>query len=456
VEIALARYFPVPPTAGDEQPAERAAETSRPTRREERHHTHGEGGDATDRMASGSAASAIAASSWSASSSSSSSSHGVCPPLKPELIAGEHEVAQLTDVIHLNTIETVTGVGAAYVAAAYAAAAGAYDGTLTSPSSAHVTASAATSSSFWKGNLVLSNFALSFMVTDGAATGHHSVGAHAGVTPAVHPNQDPSNASLLLIPVASVWKMEYGQYKGPNKSKEEREQEKAQRAAEKATDALGDYSGYGSSNVANPLSTDAELREIAFQLTLHCRDARVLSFGILRKASANALGGSAAATAGMTTAQAIEDRQTGAAEFCRLLKKYCFPKDTKKLFAYTYTGSQAARSDHKHGDGWTLYDIRREFLRMGVGSHPADPTIGLSLIYPRRKCRWRLDETNAKFEFSPTYPAAFWVPSELTDKELGKVKSFRSKGRLPALVYNYSDLLDYAGLGMWSAAPSFA
>ena len=377
------------------------------------------------------------------------------PPVMKSTLAGEYEVATLMDVIHFNTVEVVTGQAAKRANQtnggsndqAYAVAP-----TTTSSSIHQQAALTQTSSTFWKGNLFLTNYALNFLVTEG-----HSHGV-------THPNHETSHQSLLHIPVGSIWKMEYNKYTPVGgRTKEDKERERQQAERENGGGGGGDYSGLGSSTIpshliVNPTTTDSDLKDVAFQLTLHCRDARVLSFGILKKTSAptSTLTG---VGIGVTSVQSLEDRQTASAEFMRLLKKYAFPKEVKKLFAFSYSGggtssssasaSVSASGASKDKDGWHIYDIHREFVRMGIGSHPGDTSLGLSLVHPRRRCKWRLDTTtNAKFDFSPTYPAAFWLPIELGEKELTKVKSFRSKGRLPALVYNYSDLLDYAGLGL--------
>lgn len=375
------------------------------------------------------------------SSPLSGGSVGSAPPpamVRPHTLPGEFEVAYLTDVIHLNTVETLLGVSTVGSGAREAS------------SHAHAThAFTHTTSAFWKGNLFLTNYALSFVVTEGAVAGHHvSCGGPTLASSSLSPSADVTNSPLLHVPVGAVWKMEYGKYAG-NTRRDEKEKEKAEKAAERAESA-GDYSSLSSAAAASVASggvasADSDLKDIAFQLTLHCRDARVLSFGILRRPS-SALGGIVASPLQpvVSVSQVVEDRAGVAQEFARLIKKYAFPKEVKRLFAYTYMGG--AKSG---GDGWNTYDISREFARMGVGPSASDPTLTASIVHPQRRCRWRLESTlNARYEFSPTYPASFWVPADLTERELGKVKSFRSKGRLPALAYSYTDMLDYAALGL--------
>lgn len=383
-------------------------------------------------------------------------------------IPGEYEVAHLTDIVHLNSVESVTGVagGGALIMANGGGGHGAIAGATGSgvDSWLHASVSAQAQSAFWKGNLHLSNYQLSFLVSDGAHAGHHALGYHSADHPhahalqPLHPNLDASNFSLLHVPVGSIFKMEYSKHAAfaPPSKKEKAAGE-------------GDYSSYSGDSYsvaaasAAAAAADSTLRDIEFQLQITTRDARVLSFGILRRASLASAGiiaagaGSSTASGSDATAQSAEDRAASVAEFLRLLKKYAFPKETRKLFAFSYmSGGRGAGGDARGAggqssaaEGWACYDVVREFARMGLGVHPADAARGLSLVHPRRRAQWRLDTvTNARFEFSPTYPQAYWLPAALTEKELGKVKGFRSKARIPALVYNYSDLLDYQGLGL--------
>ncbi|KAI9179196.1 phosphatidylinositol-3-phosphatase ymr1 [Blastocladiella emersonii ATCC 22665] len=71
-------------------------------------------------------------------------------------------------------------------------------------------------------------------------------------------------------------------------------------------------------------------------------------------------------------------------------------------------------------DGWALFDLRREFERLGVGSrHPA----------------WRFSEINADYAVCGTYPRVLAVPSTVLDSTLRHAAKYRSKGRVPALTY---------------------
>ncbi|RLN98726.1 hypothetical protein BBJ28_00009341 [Nothophytophthora sp. Chile5] len=69
-------------------------------------------------------------------------------------------------------------------------------------------------------------------------------------------------------------------------------------------------------------------------------------------------------------------------------------------------------------DGWGLYDSVAEFQRMGISSSSS---------------RWRLSQSNDKYELCPTYPSVLAVPTSVSDSVLLVASKFRSKGRIPVL-----------------------
>ncbi|KAL7747156.1 phosphatidylinositol-3-phosphatase ymr1 [Sorochytrium milnesiophthora] len=84
-----------------------------------------------------------------------------------------------------------------------------------------------------------------------------------------------------------------------------------------------------------------------------------------------------------------------------------------QLYAFLYYPSV-----HYDADGWSVADIGRDYKRMGVPN-----------------AAWRETELNAHHALCPTYPQRVIVPSRISDAVLGYAAKFRSKGRLPALVY---------------------
>ncbi|GAA6059046.1 hypothetical protein JCM10212_001271 [Sporobolomyces blumeae] len=70
--------------------------------------------------------------------------------------------------------------------------------------------------------------------------------------------------------------------------------------------------------------------------------------------------------------------------------------------------------------GWTVYDPEREFARMGIG---------------KRTAAWRFSHINADYSFCPSYPARIVVPTKISDTTLSYAVKYRSKARIPGLVY---------------------
>lgn len=52
-----------------------------------------------------------------------------------------------------------------------------------------------------------------------------------------------------------------------------------------------------------------------------------------------------------------------------------------------------------------------------------------------RTSAWRLTSINSSYEYCPTYPATIVVPAKISDTTLNYGRSYRSKGRIPGLVY---------------------
>eukprot|EP01105_Mastigella_eilhardi_P004177 TRINITY_DN1554_c0_g1_i1.p1 TRINITY_DN1554_c0_g1~~TRINITY_DN1554_c0_g1_i1.p1 ORF type:complete len:774 (+),score=188.02 TRINITY_DN1554_c0_g1_i1:1479-3800(+) len=103
-----------------------------------------------------------------------------------------------------------------------------------------------------------------------------------------------------------------------------------------------------------------------------------------------------------------------------ILEGLIFHNSFAKLFAFNPDwvasfGPEAAKA-------WTVYDPRAEFQRIGVPC-----------------AKWRLTELNKNYEFSESYPALLCVPEAISDEELPAVFHFRSKGRIPALVWKHKN-----------------
>lgn len=92
------------------------------------------------------------------------------------------------------------------------------------------------------------------------------------------------------------------------------------------------------------------------------------------------------------------------------LTKYAFPlSNNLPFFAFEYR-------EVFQDNGWKVYDPISEYRRQGV---PNDS--------------WRITRANEHYELCDTYPAILVVPANVSDDELKKVASFRSRDRLPVL-----------------------
>ncbi|KAL2223077.1 protein phosphatase [Thermoascus aurantiacus ATCC 26904] len=88
----------------------------------------------------------------------------------------------------------------------------------------------------------------------------------------------------------------------------------------------------------------------------------------------------------------------------------------EKLYAFTYQ----PQAPEREFNGWDLYDARKEWARLGVGSSNS---------------AWRISQINADYGFSPTYPALLPVPSTISDNTLNYAGRYRSRARIPVLTY---------------------
>lgn len=90
-------------------------------------------------------------------------------------------------------------------------------------------------------------------------------------------------------------------------------------------------------------------------------------------------------------------------------------KSIENLYAFYYQPSPPLE-----GKGWSCYNPRQEFARMGLGA---------------RTKAWRFTDINKDYEYSPTYPAKLVVPAKISDAVLAHAVKYRSKARIPALTY---------------------
>ena len=87
----------------------------------------------------------------------------------------------------------------------------------------------------------------------------------------------------------------------------------------------------------------------------------------------------------------------------------------------TGTGRQPFHEAMQHG--WRLFDLDKELKRMGLNNESS----------------WRICNVNQNFEVSATYPRQFVVPTCISDDEVSDAATFRSKGRLPVMVWHHTE-----------------
>jgi myotubularin-related protein 6/7/8 len=91
-----------------------------------------------------------------------------------------------------------------------------------------------------------------------------------------------------------------------------------------------------------------------------------------------------------------------------------------KLLAFSYQ----PKPPEEQFNGWDIYDARREWKRLGISSKDSEKG-------------WRVSEVNKDYQYSKTYPALLVVPTKVSDNVLTYAAQFRSRQRIPALVYRH-------------------
>lgn len=89
-----------------------------------------------------------------------------------------------------------------------------------------------------------------------------------------------------------------------------------------------------------------------------------------------------------------------------------------QFYAYDYQSN--ALEEKLDEKGWNLYDDRAEYQRQGLESD-----------------YWRATEINHDYKFCPSYPKTLIVPSSVSDNVVHHAGKFRSKQRIPSVVYRH-------------------
>ncbi|KAE8901367.1 Myotubularin-related protein 2 [Phytophthora fragariae] len=108
------------------------------------------------------------------------------------------------------------------------------------------------------------------------------------------------------------------------------------------------------------------------------------------------------------------------------------PNIISTLFAFDYHSQKSQQREtplpEKH-NGWFVYSPFAEYQRLGFLSAKKQPE-------EEGVITWRLLK-NSKFRFSPTYPQLMVVPSLMSEEQLVQSARFRSRARLPVVVWRH-------------------
>eukprot|EP01105_Mastigella_eilhardi_P025475 TRINITY_DN6935_c0_g3_i1.p1 TRINITY_DN6935_c0_g3~~TRINITY_DN6935_c0_g3_i1.p1 ORF type:complete len:1083 (+),score=211.12 TRINITY_DN6935_c0_g3_i1:154-3249(+) len=103
------------------------------------------------------------------------------------------------------------------------------------------------------------------------------------------------------------------------------------------------------------------------------------------------------------------------------LENFVFSIPFVKLFAFTPAWVNSL--DKRMCDaGWRVYDPVAEFYRMGI---PCE--------------EWRLSSLNSNHDLCKSYPEVLAIPHNVSEEDLKRVFAFRSKGRIPALIWRHKN-----------------
>lgn len=91
---------------------------------------------------------------------------------------------------------------------------------------------------------------------------------------------------------------------------------------------------------------------------------------------------------------------------------------------YAFHHRPTGTEDH----GWTTYQPKQEFARMGIPSED-----------------WRLTNLNSEYSVAPSYPALLAVPYNVPLETLVLASKFRRRGRLPVLTWKVGQLQPTSG-----------
>lgn len=97
-------------------------------------------------------------------------------------------------------------------------------------------------------------------------------------------------------------------------------------------------------------------------------------------------------------------------------------KSIKEFYAFDYKANLL--ESRLPDSGWAIYDPVEEYTRQ-------------TLLGTDSNGSWRMSDINDDYKFCPSYPLRFIVPASISDSVLKHAGKFRSKQRIPAVVYKH-------------------
>ena len=110
-------------------------------------------------------------------------------------------------------------------------------------------------------------------------------------------------------------------------------------------------------------------------------------------------------------------------KFNEIIHEFGKPNQSINYFRhayYYYKVYSKIEKDENYIDGWTIYDVEDEFRYQDLDFDNTFRVID-----------------NSKFEFCSSYPKKIVVPISMTDEDIKKCATYRTKERFPALTYRY-------------------
>lgn len=112
------------------------------------------------------------------------------------------------------------------------------------------------------------------------------------------------------------------------------------------------------------------------------------------------------------------------------------PKQTgnvKSFYAFDYKANVLEQKLEKKG--WSIYDPIKEYTRLELISGKETGDEG--------EAYWRKTDINQDYKFCDSYPKDLIIPSTISDNVLKHASKFRSKQRIPAIVYKHRGNRNY-------------